>query len=768
VLPFNQGHTFVQLSMYRFAACLRTNLNQVYCIGWSPAAGSTYNIFATPPLYLDIQISTFSPNLWFAAIRPDFVVVHLLIIPPTTGRTEASVTETPTNVSSASSLSVGGKIACALSNSKTEVSCFQMNGPASAYQLFPTCFSPVGDLSPCYLSVSVAPYLSNAEQAPYSVCATLATGRALCLSTPLKFDSTKPGGGLRDSTSLWYQTQFDYAVASQSRWIVNLGDARAQDLPFCGQVDSMPPCRSLLNAVSLYGFGPTDVLLRPRAQINDSCGLVLGASRDDPALVTGQVAISPSPLGLTIQTAAFASGAPLPELSCNGSNRFAWLKRGTRLTVRGVTIDGGNGGGGNGGAFVVMEGSALVLEAVTIQNSQTRLAGGAMSVQSAKLVASNVSFINCVAGTMGGAIHSTSSVIIMTSATFVNNTVTPPNGAVWPENLFGGGIALISSEFVGAEISLQQNSVATHTSMSGPFSYGGAMYGFGSTIMASGWSCVGNRAARGGCVALQGLTQYTRDAFGLLVVGMFTVNPSVIHRAVRPLWQDNQAIGGYGGALFAENYDSILLFSSLFQNNLAFNGGGAVYIAGSQLSSIDTVLYSNVAPAGAGLYWVYDNMLAISNPYWNVTIANQNSVPLSYGPIQATDARGILFSGAFPIPSQTPGFVVAPALTVAISDFFSQTVYTDSQTFVQAGPLHLLSGTTAVRVAVGVATFENLVIHAPPLTSVELRFSVVFGNSRTCRWEFCCCISCALLLYLLRGLSFTNCCVCLVVCQILS
>jgi hypothetical protein len=78
---------------------------------------------------------------------------------------------------------------------------------------------------------------------------------------------------------------------------------------------------------------------------------------------------------------------------------------------------------------------------------------------------------------------------------------------------------------------------------------------------------------------------------------------------------------------------------------------------------------------------------------------------------------------------QEPGTVISPAPQVRLVDHYWQTVASNQVAVVTAAPLMFLSGTTAVKVVNGAATFASLYLHVPPHFDLSVDFVVSLADN---------------------------------------
>lgn len=247
-----------------------------------------------------------------------------------------------------------------------------------------------------------------------------------------------------------------------------------------------------------------------------------------------------------------------------------------------------NGNGNQGGAVYAVTNSELTLNGCRFQNNSSAAgSGGAMAFISSILDAATTDFISNSSPQEGGAIYSSSSSINLSGGNFSQNS---------SDNRFGGALSLTSSNLILENYLFTENTAPS----------GGACYFEDSEqilLSSTDFGVDGDEVSAQANQALSG--------FGGAIY-MTAVSAEL--NSCR--FFGNNSSGGEvsdGGALYAETGSSISLVNSLLKGNQAINGsgGGLALISGS-LTSTGSNFTNNISQSSGGALFLFDSGFNIS------------------------------------------------------------------------------------------------------------------------------------------------------------
>ncbi len=214
------------------------------------------------------------------------------------------------------------------------------------------------------------------------------------------------------------------------------------------------------------------------------------------------------------------------------------------VTITDLTIQNGLASGGSGGNVLVYSSSSLQLTDVTIDGGAAASGGGlaVINTSSASLLRVTISNNSASAGIGsggGGGVHLTqTSTLDVTASTFSANTSVGHGGAI--AALQSGNVTIDGSTFTGNSTTTGQGgAVVFHSTV--------ATYSISDSTFNGNTAVIG-----GGAVA-------TGDGVNTITGSYFTLNSAT----------------GYGGALFHEGADNLLVTNTTFYDNDAGTDGGA-------------------------------------------------------------------------------------------------------------------------------------------------------------------------------------------------
>lgn len=214
-------------------------------------------------------------------------------------------------------------------------------------------------------------------------------------------------------------------------------------------------------------------------------------------------------LDITGDLTIIGAGAHLTRVNGNNLDRVFDVRSPAVVTLRELTVTGGNPGSSAGGGIIVNGGATLNLESVSVQSNQVGAAGGGGIYNLGTLNASNSAVIGNTAGMNGGGLYQFGGGSTWLNSTFSGNQAAGHGGAIAAEtttvtlsnvtiayntadtnNTGEDGGGLYQS---GASVSLQNSIVAQNTDLSyESYEYGHADC-FGS-YTSNGYNLIGDQA----------------------------------------------------------------------------------------------------------------------------------------------------------------------------------------------------------------------------------------------------------------------------------
>jgi len=457
---------------------------------------------------------------------------------------------------------------------------------------------------------------------------------------------------------------------------------------------------------------------------------------------------------------------------------------GTHVSLQDVTLRGASSS--YGGALSVSSASAS-LERVQIVDALATRAGGALFARNSDISMQDCVIQGNTAALFGGAVAAINSAITVRGGHFTNNSVDPaamPDTAADEEvaHLYGQGGALccLSSTVALSDVRFASNrarvggalvAAAFATIIAG---VSGAEQT--ATVVVRNASFSGNAATEdGGALYLAMMRSQDRTVLAMdIAAQMAGMAPSTTADATAASCttsgEDDDAAAQADAAaactaaawVSAAESAPVQLLDSSFVGNVAGVRGGAVALVDSFLfSNASSFVGNSAGVAGGALSWQpqqtdegepwsaapvllhtrnnsnasaasYFSPLAPSagavcsvscNATWCVDAACNSAM---YGALLSSPAASLrLLPSSFDaaLQLQVSGSVVTPPLVVELIDAYGQRVSSDSSTFVAVGPSVLFSGATSVQVNRGVATFDAVMLRAPPNVSVEVSFT---------------------------------------------
>ena len=266
-------------------------------------------------------------------------------------------------------------------------------------------------------------------------------------------------------------------------------------------------------------------------------------------------------------------GGNLVTLSGAGTNRlFDIQASNAALTLTNIILTNGNASAGGNqptqGGAILNEGGRLVLDHVTIHNSQSYFAGGAIRDVNGTTIVMN-SLIENNQSQYGGGIDSGGSLTLI-------NTIVQNNHATVHE---GGGLD------VGGTVVISNSQISGNTA-NGIGNGGGG----GLNITASGRVSISGSQLS----ANQTPTQTTAATGGAIRnFGVLTVTQSTL----------NGNSANDGGAIYDENTSTATLNNVIVSGNSGYDGGGAIYNNSNSILTLNNVTLSgNFGGGGGGLF----------------------------------------------------------------------------------------------------------------------------------------------------------------------
>jgi hypothetical protein len=266
-------------------------------------------------------------------------------------------------------------------------------------------------------------------------------------------------------------------------------------------------------------------------------------------------------------------GGNLVTLSGGHANRLFTVKAGRALTLTNITLTDGYASTSAGGDFptqggaVLNEGIRLVLDHVTIRNSQSSYAGGAIRNVDGTTIIMN-SLIENNQSDYGGGIDSVGTL------TLINSTV--QNNHAMIHN--GGGLDVAGTVVIS-------NSQIIGNSADGDSNGGGG----GLNITALGRVSISGSQLN----ANQTPTQTTAATGGAIRnFGVLTITQSIL----------NGNSANDGGGLYNDGTSAATLSNVIFSGNSGYDGGGGIYHNNGTLTLNNVTLSDNSGGGGGGLF----------------------------------------------------------------------------------------------------------------------------------------------------------------------
>ncbi|MHB9031816.1 MAG: choice-of-anchor Q domain-containing protein [Anaerolineae bacterium] len=394
-------------------------------------------------------------------------------------------------------------------------------------------------------------------------------------------------------------------------------------------------CDIELNGVTVGGtFGDTPNRLL--ANGHEGAGIYLtNATR---ATVNNSVIIGNSfaTLGYTYGGGLYITGASVVTLTNSSIEQHnapsladgrgaAMYINGSTVTLDNTDVLSNTAGAAGAGIRVYNSGTLTITNGSELRNNFALTGeGGALAVTNGDINLSDVFFNANMAGTHGGAIYQAGGTLDLTGGwTFHSNTAGMNGGAIAiygatdadlqaqrysmaynnvAQTGSGGALYLANNDSVmlyannGALLDIYANHAQLH---------GGALYAnaggffdiYGQVMFDHNWATAGN----GGAVYLANGSQIVLDDY-------ITTRPAMI---------DNRAYAGHGGAIYAENSPRVELDGTDIGaggegNYTAGGSGGALYLAGSNLSAENSTFRGNHAALHGGAIAAYTSTVLLN------------------------------------------------------------------------------------------------------------------------------------------------------------
>jgi predicted outer membrane repeat protein len=415
-----------------------------------------------------------------------------------------------------------------------------------------------------------------------------------------------------------------------------------------------------------------------------------------------------------------------------------------------------NSGAFGGGAFLV-ERSSLNISNSQLSNHDSNIGGAIYAVAaSINMVSSNM-IGNGGLTFEGGAIYLSSSSVLETA--YINFTSNKAE--------YGGTIATVLSTYSSTNdlfqgckalqgsclYAVQNSSVSfVHSRITGNHqlvSTNGMFYQDTGSLSLSGVRVFNNSFATNGVFGLYSVnaaienstfTDNTAIVKASLAGAIYIACTSPCNQAAHKTttirgskFIDNSVNQGKGGAISVQSYPGIVIIeNSEFDGNSAQNGG-AINANLSPVNVSSSVFVNNSAAEGGGaIFWIY----SLEYP----TVVDKQSVDeghnfASYGPFIATDL--VTLNATFPLShAQVSGKQLNTPILIYLLDYYGQVV-TNSSLYSAAsvtvycsvvGGTGVVKGSSTVPSINGVANYSQIVLTGNPGESLLLSFSVPLSN----------------------------------------
>lgn len=299
--------------------------------------------------------------------------------------------------------------------------------------------------------------------------------------------------------------------------------------------------------------------------------------------------------------------------SLGGEGGAIWTV-GRSLAIGGANFANNTAGGDGGGAIYVPTGAST---SVSLDDSSTFTgnqapsgSGGAIRTAGASLTVSEASFATNTSSVAGGAISvpagSGTTIVVNTGTTFTSNSSTSGSGGAI--NSGGSSMTLTGASFVS-------------NAAGGGGSAGGAVWTTGS-LATSATSFASNSVTSSG------------GGGAIWTAGTATIGPETS-------FDSNSATTGDGGALSSVG-PTLNLTGASFTNNSSAgsNGGGAVWAAGSSLTSSTTTYSDNTTVSDGGAVWAAGTLVSSTGDTFarNAATHDGGAISAVSGSVVATNA----------------------------------------------------------------------------------------------------------------------------------
>ncbi len=354
---------------------------------------------------------------------------------------------------------------------------------------------------------------------------------------------------------------------------------------------------------SFIGLGMLFILLSTAAVqaagvVTDCTGTGLAdAMNSGSGLIT--FSCGPAPVVITVTQPGGFNAIPGTFYTIDGGNKvtltgaqanrlFDIQASNAALTLTNIILTDGNASAGGNfatqGGAILNEGGRLVLDHVTIRNSQSTFAAGAIENVAGTTIVKN-SLIENNQSDYGGGIDSLGTLTLINTTVRYNHATAHTGGG-----LDVSGTVMISNSQIysnsaiaedgGGIYSLGQLTLTNVTLSDNSANVGGGIENHGGTATLNNCTISGNSA-----------TQMGGGLYSFVFGTTTTVNNST--------FSGNTAMDG--GGIYINEFDTLMLNHSTLSGNSATNGGGIFFYRSSATVNAST-LSGNTATSGGGIY----------------------------------------------------------------------------------------------------------------------------------------------------------------------
>jgi CSLREA domain-containing protein len=299
-------------------------------------------------------------------------------------------------------------------------------------------------------------------------------------------------------------------------------------------------------------------------------------------------------------------GNSLLQISANSQSRVFRINSNSTVTLKNMTVSGGNSFSGGGGIYSVNSGLTLIN--LIVRNNVSNGTGGGINSYNGELTVDNTTVVSNFSTDKGGGIYSS-----LGSMTITNSTITDNSGdGIYKTDGMSNITNTVISNNRGRGLLNDGTATLNNVHVS---NNNGTGIVIGGTMTINNSKIIGNTPGQGA----GGIFIGTADV---------TINNSTISY--------NHSTGSGGGIYYFGG--RLTINSSSITNNSAEIDGGGIYNQSGTFITNSTICYNTAGGKGGGMFVIYDSPQLV-----NTTVAANtgNSGGGIYGSV---DARNSLFA----------------------------------------------------------------------------------------------------------------------------